>query len=168
MVNMGELFGNDAIDSSLEMERIELDEAEQQRFSLTPHDLLFGRRSIVLEGAGRCVLVGDLDEPVVFESSVLRATIDPERADSRYVFEWFRSPYGHRQIRQIVTFTTVSGVAGSDVARLPVPTPTLSVQRQVANRLSNLRSQMHAPRKRRADSIELSSVVARRVLGGGV
>ena len=168
MVNMGELFGNDTINSTLDMERIDLDESELQRYALTPQDLLFGRRSVVLEGAGRCVLVGELVEPVVFESSVLRATIDPERADSRYVFEWLRSPYGHQQIRRIVTFTTVSGVAGSDVARIPVPLPTLQIQQQVAERLASLRALADVPRKRYADSIRLSLAVAQGVLVGGV
>jgi type I restriction enzyme S subunit len=168
MVNMAELFGNDIIDGTIAMERIDLDETELDRYALTPHDLLFGRRSVVLEGAGKCVLVGHLAEPVVFESSVLRATIDPDLADSRYVFEWFRSPHGHQQIRRRVTFTTVSGVAGSDVARLPVPVPALRVQRHIADRLSSLRTRTDAARRRRADSIQLLSVVAQELLGSWV
>lgn len=166
MVNMGELFGNDMIDNAVEMERVCLDEREIQRYALTTNDLLFGRRSIVLEGAGRCVLVGQMVEPIVFESSVLRATIDVARADSRYVFEWIRSPYGHQQLRRIVTFTTVSGVAGSDVARLPVPLPNLSIQRGVADRLASLRYQMNYPKKRREAYLQLSSVITQNILGG--
>jgi len=165
MVNMGELFGNDVIDGAVAMERIDLDDRELERYGLTPNDLLFGRRSVVLEGAGRCVLVGDLTGPVVFESSVLRVTIDDSLADSRYVFEWLRSPYGVQQIKRIVTFTTVSGVAGSDVARLPVPFPTLEVQKGVADRLSGLRSQIGEPRERLAACTRLSSLIAATLLG---
>lgn len=167
MVNMAELFGNDIIDNDVAMERVDVDEKELERYSLTSDDLLFGRRSVVLEGAGRCVLVGDIPHPVVFESSLLRATIDPERADSRYVFEWLRSPYGHQQIRRIVTFTTVSGVAGSDVARLPIPLPPLPVQKAIAERLSSLRRFGAAPRERLAASRRLSSAVVNALLGGG-
>jgi type I restriction enzyme S subunit len=167
MVNMGELFANDTIDGTVEMGRIEVNEKELQRYSLTANDLLFGRRSVVLEGAGRCVLVNDLPEPTVFESSVLRVTINPERADSRYVFEWLRSPNGQQQIKRIVTFTTVSGVAGSDVARLPVPLPTVGIQRAIADRLASLRRQLHAPRERLASCLRLSSVVVRTLLGSG-
>lgn len=166
MVNMGELFGNDIIDGALPMERIELETRELERYALTSNDLLFGRRSVVLEGAGRCVLVGNLLEPVVFESSVLRATVDPEQADSRYVFEWIRSPYGRQQIRRIVTFTTVSGVAGSDVARLPIPLPPLAIQRRIASHLSTLRREVAAPKDRLASANLLASTIARALLGG--
>lgn len=164
MVNMGELFGNDVISSEVEMERVELDETELERYRLTSDDLLFGRRSVVLEGAGRCVLVGVQDEPLVFESSVLRVTLDPEKIDNRFVFEWLRSPFGHQQIRRIVTFTTVSGVAGSDVARLPVPLPPIEVQRRIANRLSGLREKVDIPAERANEARTLARETLRRAL----
>jgi type I restriction enzyme S subunit len=165
MVNMGELFGNDVVDATTVMQRIELDDRERAQYALTPNDLLFGRRSVVLEGAGRCVLVGELAEPVVFESSVLRVTVDPQQADSRFVFEWLRSPYGHHEIRRRVTFTTVSGIAGSDVARLPIPLPAMSVQKGIAERLLNLRRQVTAPARRLAFTRELWTLVVKRALG---
>jgi type I restriction enzyme S subunit len=68
MVHMGELFANDCIDQSVQMQRVELTPKEIRRYSLTENDLLFGRRSLVLEGAGRCVRVGELEEAITFES----------------------------------------------------------------------------------------------------
>ncbi|MYA60513.1 MAG: restriction endonuclease subunit S [Chloroflexi bacterium] len=164
MVNMGELFGNDIISDEIEMERIEVDDNELRRYRLTSDDLLFGRRSVVLEGAGRCVLVGSQNEPMVFESSVLRATLDPNKANNRFVFEWLRSPLGDQQIRRIVTFTTVSGVAGSDVARVPIPLPPLETQQRIADRLSGLRKSIGSPAKRIDDAKSLSNATLRRVL----
>lgn len=164
LVNMGELFGNDTIHSGVETQRISVTDSELQRYALTPHDLLFGRRSVVLEGAGKCVRVGELIEPTVFESSVLRVTIDSEQADPGYVFEWFRSPSGHQQIKRIVTFTTVSGVAGSSVARLPVPLPPLNKQNEIAERLCGVRRMSDALRRRATSGRELSMLAARTLL----
>lgn len=164
MVNMGELFGHDLIDDTVEMLRIDVDDVELTRYRLTSNDLLFGRRSVVLEGAGKCVLVGEHSQPVVFESSVLRATIDPETADSRYVFEWIRSPYGHQQMRRMVTFTTVAGVAGSDVARVPVPIASLETQRRIADELGSLRRSIQAPSRRRAEVRSFSKILLRNLL----
>ena len=164
MVNMGELFGNDIIDGEIEMEKVELDETELQRYRLTSNDLLFGRRSVVLEGAGRCILVGDPGDSMVFESSVLRASIDPKKADNRFVFEWLRSPLGHQRIRRIVTFTTVSGVAGSDVACLPVPIPPLEVQKRIADEFSGLRGQIGVLSERIEESKKLLKTLLGRVL----
>ena len=141
---MKELFSNDVIHDLIDMEHMEVSEKELQNFKLTSNDILFGRRSVVLEGAGRCVLVSDrLQEPTVFESSVLRITLDPSRADPRYIFEWLRSPPGDQHLKRIVTFTTVSGVAGSDVARLRIPLPPLEVQRTIGRRLSRIRNGMN-------------------------
>ena len=164
MVNMGELFGNDIIDGEIEMEKVELDETQLQRYRLTSNDLLFGRRSVVLEGAGRCILVGDPGDSMVFESSVLRATIDPKKADNRFVFEWLRSPLGHQRIRRIVTFTTVSGVAGYDVACLPVPIPPLEVQKRIADEFSGLRGQIGVLSERIEESKKLLKTLLGRVL----
>lgn len=164
MVNMGELFGGDTIDASLDMERVTLSKREADRFQLDKGDLLFGRRSVVLEGAGRCVLVGSLSEATVFESSVLRARLDPTVADFRFVFEWLRSPRGHQQIRRIVTFTTVSGVAGSDVARLPIPLPSLAVQRGIADELAQLRIQVTRPSALLAQARSLSGPLLEQAL----
>ena len=141
VLTMKELFSNDVIHDLIDMEHMEVSEKELQNFKLTSNDILFGRRSVVLEGAGRCVLVSDrLQEPTVFESSVLRITLDPSRADPRYIFEWLRSPPGDQHLKRIVTFTTVSGVAGSDVARLRIPLPPLEVQRTIGRRLSRIRN----------------------------
>lgn len=139
MIHMGELFGNDCVDQNTAMQLVDLTDAETGRYTLTHNDLLFGRRSIVLEGAGRCVLVGKLDDSITFESSIIRVTLDHTLADNRYVFEWFRSPEGQRHIQGIITFTTVAGVKGSDVARLRVPVPNLQVQQSIADQLEHLR-----------------------------
>jgi len=164
MIGMRELFGHEVIEDNLDADLVDLTPVELKRFELTPSDLLFGRRSVVLEGAGKCIRVGAIAHPAVFESSVLRVTIDRSIADSRYVFEWFQSPKGHQQIRRIVTFTTVSGVAGSDVSRLPVPLPSLEVQRRIADRLSNVREQLLVLVARKRESSELARSVIERVL----
>ena len=100
-VKMGELFGYDVIDRSVAMERMSLTPKEVEKYSLTSNDLLFGRRSIVLEGAGKCSMVGDLNEPTIFESSLLRVTVDPSKALSEYVYCWFRSPEGKKSFGEL-------------------------------------------------------------------
>jgi type I restriction enzyme S subunit len=56
MVNMGELFGHEFVGNQI-MERVELSDEELIRSQLQDGDLLFGRRSVVEEGAGKCCLV---------------------------------------------------------------------------------------------------------------
>jgi type I restriction enzyme, S subunit len=139
-VNMAELFGNEVIDQSVSMQRMDLSANEVRKYSLTPHDLLFGRRSIVLEGAGKCSMVGALDEPTAFESSILRVTVDPEKVSSRFVFEWFNSPNGSKEIRRIRSFTTIAGISGSALRGVRVPLPQGRRQAEIVQKLGEVRS----------------------------
>jgi type I restriction enzyme S subunit len=162
-VHMGEMFKYDCIDKNTELQQIRLSEKETETFRLTDNDLLFGRRSLVLEGAGRCAYVGELEKPVCFESSMIRATLDKKLANNKYVFEWFRSPQGGQRVNSIITFTTVAGVKGSDVARLQVPVPDLQVQKEITEKIESVKNSvksaemaLSAARKMKKELIENS------------
>jgi len=135
VVNMGELFGFDFI-SGQEMKRVELTADEEQKSGLNDGDLLFARRSLVLEGAGKCSLVVRPVEALTFESSIIRARPDRRIAEPRFLFYLFLSPLGRSIVGSIATRTAVSGIRGSDLAQLGLPLPPLRVQRQIACILS--------------------------------
>ncbi len=141
-VNMGELFGNELIDQNVPMHRMELSPKEVENYSLTLNDLLFGRRSIVLAGAGKCVMVGHLTEPTIFESSILRVTIDPNKALSGFVFDWFNSPAGEKEIKRIRSFTTIAGITGSALKKVLVPLLSIKEQRSIFDRLTKYRERI--------------------------
>ncbi len=131
MVNMGELFGNDFI-SAQEMERIELTPAEQAKSCLENGDLLFARRSLVLEGSGKCALVRNLTEKTTFESSIIRARPNQALVEPRFLFYLFKSPLGRAIVASIATRTAVSGIRGSDLMQISLPVPPLHVQRRLS------------------------------------
>src|SRR3989304_9262950 len=56
IVNMGELFTHPRL-RTVPMKRVELSGSESERFTLVKGDLLFARRSLVAEGAGKCSVV---------------------------------------------------------------------------------------------------------------
>jgi type I restriction enzyme S subunit len=135
IVNMGELFANDFI-SDQHMKRVGLNEKERQKSLLQSGDLLFARRSYVLEGSGKCSLVQRVTEETTFESSIIRARLDPHLADPLFYYYVFRSPLGRSLVASIATRTAVSGIRGSHLVQLRVPHPALSVQRKIASILS--------------------------------
>ena len=134
MVNMGELFGNDFIGLQ-EMERIDLSEAELDRSELRHGDLLFGRRSLVEAGAGKCSLVVEPPQRLTFESSIIRVRLRQDRASPRFFHYYFGSPQGRGLVRTIVSGVTVKGIRASDLARLGVGVPPLHIQERIANLL---------------------------------
>lgn len=135
IVNMGELFGYDFI-SSQEMKRVQLTDKELENFSLQNGDLLFGRRSLVEAGAGKCSIVFGIEEPLTFESSIIRVRLNNKMANPRFYFYYFKSPQGRGSIYSIVTGTNVKGIRGTELGKLKVLYLPITAQDTIVKILS--------------------------------
>jgi len=134
IVNMGELFAYDVI-SDQEMNRLVMTDSEMARSGIQDGDLLFGRRSLVEAGAGKCSLVEGVSEPTTFESSIIRVRIDKERVRPRFLFYWLKSHQGRGSIKAIVTGTNVKGIRGTVLKDIKVPCPLVGLQDDVVSTL---------------------------------
>ncbi|HRF06577.1 restriction endonuclease subunit S, partial [Accumulibacter sp.] len=147
VINMGELFRHDRIGCQ-EMARLQMTDRELLKAAVVDGDLLFGRRSLVEEGAGRCALAWGIEEPTVFESSIIRVRLSHAVADPLFYFYYFRSPVGRARIRSIVGGATVKGIRGSDLQRIEVDQPPLDIQERIASRLRHFDDLIEANRRR--------------------
>jgi len=145
IVNMGELFENPRL-RDIPMRRVEISESEGARFLLSDGDLIFARRSLTAEGAGKCSIVLEASEPTTFESSIIRARPSKSKANSLYLYYFFNSPVGLYLLETIRRQVAVAGITGSDLAKLKIPTPPLRDQHVIAailgtldDRIDNLR-----------------------------
>jgi type I restriction enzyme S subunit len=127
IVNMGELFAFNRIGNQ-PMSLIRMSDAEMDKSNLVDGDLLFGRRSLVEEGAGKCSMVYQPTGPLTFESSIIRVRLDKSVADPEFFFNYFRSPIGRSRIRAIVGGAAVKGIRGSDLKLIKVHLPPLTDQ----------------------------------------
>lgn len=134
IVNMGEIFGYDFITDQPE-KRIDLTDEEISKSALEDGDLLFARRSFVLEGAGKCSIVLAPVERMTFESSLIRARVDKRVADPLFYYYLFRSQTGRDLMASIAVRTAVSGITGQDLMRVTVPFPELAAQSVIARLL---------------------------------
>ena len=146
IVNMGELFAHPRL-GDVPMKRIELTQSELERSSLHPGDLLFARRSLVAEGAGKCSIVMEVNEPTTFESSIIRARPDGGRANSLFLYYLFNSPQGRYLLGTILRQVAVSGITGTDLVRLKIPLPPLNQQQAIACILGTLDDKIELNRK---------------------
>ena len=135
IVNMGELFAYDFVGDQ-PMKRVEVTDNETSRFGLQDGDLLFARRSLIESGAGKCVIARNMKEVTVFESSLIRARLDVEKAIPSFYFYYFRSPQGRSKIESIITGAAQKGIRSSDLADIEIDYPPLDVQRRIASILS--------------------------------
>lgn len=137
IVNMGELFAYPRL-GAIDMKRVELNSSEAERFSLKSGDLLFARRSLVADGAGKCCIVMNVDGLTTFESSIIRARPDPQKANSLYLFYFFSSPQGFNLLDTIRRQVAVAGITGGDLSKLQIPVPKLTEQQHIAGILGAL------------------------------
>jgi type I restriction enzyme, S subunit len=133
-VNMGEMFGYEFI-SDQQMSRVALTARELSASGLQDGDLLFGRRSVVPAGAGKCSLVLELREPLTFESSIIRVRLDKSKAFPPFYYYYFASPAGRSLVSSIVAGTNIKGIRATELRELAVPLPSMSEQQIIASAL---------------------------------
>jgi type I restriction enzyme S subunit len=146
IVNMGELFAFPRL-FNVEMKRVDIDSGEEGKFSLKAGDLLFARRSLVAEGAGKCSIVKEVEGVTVFESSIIRARVDATKADSEYLYYTFSSVVGRNLLGTILRQTAVSGITGTDLVELEIPLPPVAEQKAIAHILGTLDDKIQLNRK---------------------
>jgi len=137
VINMGEIFGYDYLGVQ-EMQKVQLDDNEKTNFIVKIGDLLFARRSLVAEGAGKCSLVVEHDEPLTYESSIILARPDEKKADSNYLLYYFQSPLGRYVIGSILRQVAVSGITGTDLMGVKVIYPSLPEQKNIAKTIFDI------------------------------
>ena len=146
MVNMKEIFADRRINGR-PMERVPMSDAEKASSLLREGDLLFARQSLVLSGAGKCVLFIDDQEDVTFESHIIRCRLNRRIAEPAYYFYLFESKIGRDLIESIVEQVSAAGIRGTDLGRLCVPCPPLLEQKRIASILGALDDKIELNRK---------------------
>jgi type I restriction enzyme S subunit len=122
MIHMPQMFKGISIDVE-DAVRVDVDPQELQRYALEEGDILFARRSLNLEGAGLCSMVGTLREPATFESSIVRVRVKRDIIVPRFAVEFLRSPAGYLLRRRFIRQVAVSGVSSDDISHFLVPCP---------------------------------------------
>lgn len=132
------------------MKRVQLSAEELAKSDLRAGDLLFARRSLTAEGAGKCSVVCEIKEPTTFESSIIRARPDSRVADSLFLYYMFSSPYGAYVLGTIRRQVAVAGITGTDLVELPIPLPPLAQQKTISQILGALDDKIELNQKMNA------------------
>ncbi|MEZ4704701.1 MAG: restriction endonuclease subunit S [Bdellovibrionota bacterium] len=146
IVNMGELFGNSRL-GDIPMKRVELTNDELTKSSLKKGDLLFARRSLTAEGAGKCSIIRNVGEPTVFESSIIRARPNIQKVVPEFLYYVFQSSYRKYILDTIKRTVAVSGITGADLVTLQIPIPPIRTQRTIADKLTEIDDKIELNKK---------------------
>lgn len=127
MVHMPQMFRGLTVDVS-DAVRVNVDNSEISRFGLQDGDLLFARRSLTLEGAGKCTVVDTINEITTFESSIIRVRVNIELYNPFFINQFLNTMEGYLIRLPFIRQVAVSGVSSEDVANFIVLCPQRTEQ----------------------------------------
>ena len=122
-----------------DMKYVNLSTEETARYILQPGDLLFNRTNSK-ELVGKCAVFQDLGE-WVFASYLMRVRIDKTQALPEFVATFLNTQAGRVQIDRLSrAIIGMSNINAEEIRELLVPTPTLSVQRELMAKIDAART----------------------------
>jgi type I restriction enzyme S subunit len=132
MIQMGEAFASPVV-AGCATDRLKLTAGEMLTWGLGEGDLLFARRSLVFEGSGKCSIVGELAEPHVFESSLIRVRPDKKQIVPHFLFLYLQSSVSRAQMLSLAKQVTISGIDSQQLKSLCVVVPPKEEQESIVN-----------------------------------
>lgn len=136
-IKMSDIYSYDFI-SNQETDLIEVSHEEEINFGCSEGDLLFGRTSLTFDGVGKCALVKKLNDKPVFESNIFRIRPLKERANSVFLYYFFKSNVGREYLLSIASQTAATSIRSSELVDLKIKLPPLPTQKAIAEILSSL------------------------------
>jgi type I restriction enzyme, S subunit len=131
-------FSNDGDIVTRASNDVDVDEGEQAQYALAENDIVVNRVNS-LSHLGKTALVGNLRQPMVFESNMMRFRVDESLVLASFVFRLMNSPFVKRQIiGRAKRAVAQSSVNQGDVAGLLIPLPSLTEQREIVEILEGV------------------------------
>ncbi|MGW7527065.1 restriction endonuclease subunit S [Streptomyces sp. NPDC054783] len=146
--------------------RVSLGKGEADRYGLAAGDILINRVNTP-ELVGKSTAVGNLMEPTVFESNMMRCKLRANRAMSAFVETWLGSPMVKKYFRtRAKSAISQASINGDDVRSCPFPKLDVSEQRAFLWRLSAVRDQQLTDREELVKLRKLKMGIMDDLLGG--
>lgn len=129
VVRVGELGAYDV--GLSRSKRAELADAELQRFGLKTGDVLLARAIGSEDHLGKASVMQPHDEPVAFDSHVMRLRFRDDVLDPYVFVQWLRTPGGRARFMNEAGRTAVQfNVNGKQIVRVQIPLPPRPEQRR--------------------------------------
>jgi type I restriction enzyme S subunit len=131
MVHMSDLFYN--VVPRGKLKRVLISEREIEKYRLTEFDLLIARRSLTFEGAAKACLIPKSQEPLVFESSMIRLSPNLNKVLPLYLFYYLNNDRAKsKYVLKHITKSTISGINQTNLNKIEVTVPPIELQTQFA------------------------------------
>jgi type I restriction enzyme S subunit len=138
---------------------------DMEKYIVRRGDLLFNRTNSP-ELVGKTA-VWDRNEPFAFAGYLIRARVDKARVLPEYMSGYLNSRYGKRLLfEKAKPSINMSNISATELKRLPIPLPPLSVQRHYCGVLGTAKLAAERFLSASSDSNDLFDSLAQRAFGG--
>jgi type I restriction enzyme S subunit len=109
--------------------------SEIETYGLEPGDIVINRVNS-LSHLGKTALIGNISGEMVFESNMMRFSVDESQVQKEYAFKLLNSPLTKKQVIGTAKRAVAqSSINQGDVKSIIVPTPSLEEQREIVTAL---------------------------------
>lgn len=114
---------------------VALARSEIDTYGLEPGDIVINRVNS-LSHLGKTALIGSIDADMVFESNMMRFSVDESQIQKEYVFKFLNSPLTKKQIIGTAKRAVAqSSINQGDVKSIIIPKPSLEEQGEIVQAL---------------------------------
>lgn len=143
------------------LRRLEIDPATVSKYRLRPGDIVINRVNS-RPYLGKSAIIPPMREPIVFESNMMRLTLDDTAALPEYVIAFLQLKHARAAlIANAKDAINQSSINQQDVTGLRIPVPPLPLQKQFAGTVQGLNHIM----MRQTEAAEHDDVVAASLVG---
>lgn len=122
------------------LKRVRIMVEERAKFGLRPRDIIINRVNSI-EYLGKSAIVPQLDEETVFESNMMRFSVDETKVLPEYVIELLQTDQAKSHfLTKAKRAINQASINQQDVKSLVVPIPPLVVQQEFAEHVEQVRS----------------------------
>ncbi len=139
------------------LKRVTLNDAERKSYGLKESDIIINRVNS-RQYLGKSAIIPPLDEPVVFESNMMRLRADANRLNAVFVVKFLQTKFVKNQIlRSAKDAVNQSSINQTDVKGFEILLPPLALQREFAAIVESVEAQKA---RMRAHLAELDTLFA--------
>jgi type I restriction enzyme S subunit len=137
------------------LKRVQLNESEISSYALRPNDIVINRVNSP-EFLGKSTLIANLNETTVFESNMMRLSVDATSVSPVYIIHLLQTPAARAFfLRRSKRAVNQASINQQDVCALPVPIPPPELQQDFEQRCSVIEEVLL---KQRASSVAISDL----------
>ena len=131
-------FSNDGDVVTTARNRVILSVDEIRIYGLEAGDIVINRVNS-LSHLGKTALIGSIDEALVFESNMMRFSVNEAMVRKEYVFKFLNSPLAKKQIvGSAKRAVAQSSISQGDVKTIRISKPSLAEQAEIAGALETI------------------------------